>query len=109
MRCSVRAVRREGSGIRAERLSLRRQAPMDLSAPPDPSLARQDFAARVVRTLVNEGDARIAVIDNDGKAAMVRCSERLFDVLAQDHPIVGVYKFGVRVRDVMEDLKAAGL
>jgi hypothetical protein len=51
----------------------------------------------------------VAVIDEHGKPAMVKCSEALFGVLSKDHPIVGVYKPGASVRDVIDDLKAAGL
>jgi hypothetical protein len=80
----------------------------DMHAPPSVDVMRQDFAARVVRRLT-EPDARVAVIDDAGRPAMVARHERLFDVLAKDHPIVGVYAPGARVRDVIDDLKAAGL
>lgn len=76
--------------------------------PPSPEATRMEFACRLVRALVDT-NKQIAVIDDAGKAAMVYRHERLFDVLAQDHAIVGVYKFGVRVPEVVDDLKAAGL
>jgi hypothetical protein len=69
---------------------------------------RHDFANKVIRRLV-DSQARVAVINDRGNPALVNCAERLYDVLAKDHPIVGVYKSGARVRDVVDDLKAAGL
>lgn len=69
---------------------------------------RYDFAQRVVARLI-DSQARVAVINDRGRAALVNCAEQLFDTLARDHEIVGVYREGVRVRDVVDDLKAAGL
>jgi SRSO17 transposase len=76
--------------------------------PPSMEALRHDFANLVVRQLVSPA-TRVAVIDEHGKPAMVKCSEALFGVLSKDHPIVGVYKPGASVRDVIDDLKAAGL
>jgi hypothetical protein len=76
--------------------------------PPSPDAARHDFAHQVVRRLV-DSTARVAVIAEHGRPAMVDCRERLFGVLSLDHPIVGVYAEGARVPDIIEDLKAAGL
>lgn len=70
--------------------------------------SRLEFANLVVRRLAQPG-ARIAVIDERGKPALVNCREALFDTLARDHAIVGVYAEGARVKDVVDDLKAAGL
>jgi hypothetical protein len=76
--------------------------------PPSVSALRHDFATLVVRRLV-DSEARVAVINDRGRAALVDCRERLFDLLAKDHPIIGVYRAGVRVRDVIDDLRAGGL
>lgn len=78
-----------------------------LARAPDPHARRQDFAARVVRRLATT--PRVAVIDDGGKPALVDCAERLYDLLAKDHPIVGVYAAGARIKHVIEDLEAAGL
>lgn len=87
--------------------------PDDLPANPPPLPAspeadRLRLAARVVAQLAEPG-ARVAVIDDRGRAALVNCRERLYDVLAKDHAIVGVYAPGARMNDVIDDLKAAGL
>jgi hypothetical protein len=83
------------------RLPLHRQ-------PPSEESLRHDFANLVIRRLTAP-DARVGVINEHGRPAMLDCRERLFEHYAKDHPIVGVYKPGARVRDVIEDLKAAGL
>lgn len=69
---------------------------------------RHDFANRVVRWLAEPG-TRVAVIDEHGRPAVVNVREPLYELLAQDHPIVGIYQAGARIKDVIEDLKAAGL
>lgn len=79
-----------------------------LKAPSPRNVLRHDFANLVVRKLAVP-EARLAVIDEGGKPAVVSCSERLYDLLSKDHPIVGVYTAGARVRDIIEDLKASGL
>lgn len=79
-----------------------------LLRPASPDAARHDFANLVVRMLVDAG-VEVAVIAEHGRPAVVRTSDHLYSVLAKDHDIVGVYKAGARVRDVIEDLKAAGL
>jgi hypothetical protein len=61
-----------------------------------------------VRWLADPG-AQVAVISEHGRPAMVSVREPLYELLSKDHPIVGVYKTGARVRDVIDDLKAAGL
>ena len=76
--------------------------------PPTIGSLRHDFANLVIRQLTAPG-ARVAVIDDNGKPAVVRCNELLYDLLSKDHPIVGIYTPGARVRDVIDDLKAAGL
>jgi hypothetical protein len=76
--------------------------------PPSPESLRHDFATRVVRHLTEPG-ARVAVIDEQGRPAIVSCAEPLYELVSRDHPIVGVYIAGARVRDVIDDLKAAGL
>lgn len=76
--------------------------------PPSPDAKRQDFANRVVRRLI-DSSARIAVISEHGRPALVDCRERLYETLSKDHPIIGVYRAGARVTDIIEDLKAAGL
>lgn len=74
----------------------------------NPHAARQDFAAKVVRRLIDPG-VRVAVLDEHGRPALVNCSDRLYEVLAKDHPIVGIYAQGALIPDVIDDLKAAGL
>ncbi len=76
--------------------------------PPTADSYRHDFAHRVVRRLADNG-ARLAVIEDHGRPAMVDCRERLYELLSKDHAIVGVYASGARVKDIMDDLKAAGL
>jgi len=76
--------------------------------PPSPEAMRHDFANLVVRRLITPG-ARIAVIEEHGRPALVSCAERLYELLSKDHPIVGVYTVGAVVKDVVDDLKAAGL
>lgn len=76
--------------------------------PPSVDALRMEFANRVVRRLV-DSSLRMAVISEHGRPAMVDCGELLYELLARDHPIVGVYKAGARAVDVIEDLKAAGL
>jgi hypothetical protein len=76
--------------------------------PVSASSARHDFANLVIRQLTAAG-ARVAVVDDAGKPALVHCNEMLYEVLGRDHPIVGVYTPGASVRDVIDDLKAAGL
>ncbi|HQR22434.1 MAG TPA: hypothetical protein PKV98_16320 [Burkholderiaceae bacterium] len=71
-------------------------------------MLRQDFACRVVRRLIDV-EARIAVISDRGRPALVDCREPLYEMLARDHEIVGVYKCGARVPEIIDDLKAAGL
>lgn len=73
----------------------------------DPHSLRQDFASKVIRRLA--GASRVAVIEEHGRPAMVDCSERLYELLAKDHPIVGVYTPDARIKHVIEDLEAAGL
>jgi hypothetical protein len=85
----------------AARIPLHRQ-------PVSPSSLRHDFANLVIRQLTAPS-ARVAVVNDAGKPALVRCNEMLYEVLGRDHPIVGVYTPGASVRDVIEDLKAAGL
>lgn len=87
--------------------SAERSLPL-LQRPVSAESLRHDFASRVIRHLVAPG-ARGAVIDEHGRPALVSCSEPLYELYAQDHPIVGVYTAGARVRDVIDDLKAAGL
>lgn len=76
--------------------------------PPSISSLRHDFANMVIRRLVDPS-VRIAVISDRGRPALVDCRERLYDLLSKDHPIVGVYAAGARVRDVIDDMKATGL
>jgi hypothetical protein len=72
------------------------------------SSRRHDFATLVVRRLVDSA-ARVAVINDRGRPALVNCKERLYELLAKDHPLVGIYQSGARVRDIVDDLKASGL
>lgn len=82
--------------------------PLDLShRPADAFALRQDFAAKVIRRLINS--IRVAVINEHGRPALVCCNEQLYDLLCKDHPIVGVYAAGARMHEVIDDLKAAGL
>lgn len=104
----------EGSGSRTwgprwRRVPVNTAAPpVDLAhRPPDPHAARQDFAAKVVRRLTDT--SRVAVINEHGRPALVDCCERLYELLAKDHDIVGVYAAGARIKHVIEDLEAAGL
>lgn len=76
--------------------------------PPSVDAQRNEFAHRVVRRLTDNG-ARIAVIEEHGRPALVDCRERLYELLQKDHAIVGVYAAGARVPDIIDDLKAAGL
>jgi hypothetical protein len=76
--------------------------------PSSPQDDRLRLAARVVARLADPG-SRVAVINDHGRAALVNCREMLFDVLAKDHAIVGVYAPGAQINDVIEDLQAAGL
>jgi hypothetical protein len=76
--------------------------------PPSVSSLRHEFANLVIRRLV-DSSVRVAVIDDRGRPALVNCGERLYELLSKDHPVVGVYASGARVRDVIDDLKAAGL
>jgi hypothetical protein len=66
-------------------------------------------AAFLVMARVATPGRRVALVLDDNRPALVSCHEQLFDVLAKDHPIVGVYTFGATVQDVMDDLKACGL
>lgn len=74
---------------------------------PLPFTEHRRFANLVVERIATVG--RVAVIDAYGRPALVSCRERLFEVLARDHDIVGVYGAGARAADVLEDLQAAGL
>jgi hypothetical protein len=76
--------------------------------PPSPESLRHDFANLVIRRLTAP-EARVAVVEEHGRPALLDCRERLFDLYSKDHPLVGVYKPGARVRDVIDDLKAAVL
>lgn len=76
--------------------------------PPNPELQRVEFASRVIRYLVDP-HVRIAVLDEHGRPALVKCTDGLYEVLAKDHPIVGIYAQGALIPDVIDDLKAAGL
>jgi hypothetical protein len=76
--------------------------------PPNPELQRIEFASLVIRKLVDP-EARVAVLDEHGRPALVSCKERLYELLASDHPIVGIYAQGASIPDVIDDLKAAGL
>lgn len=67
-----------------------------------------EFAALVIRRLATNA-TRMAVVNESGRPAMVACNERLFDLIAKDHPIVGVYTAQARLRDIYDDLRAAGL
>jgi hypothetical protein len=96
----VRVPKFAGAGAPLTLPALRRQ-------PADPSALRQDFASRVVRRLA--GAARIAVIADRGRPAMVNCTDGLYELLAKDHPIVGVYTADARIKHIIEDLEAAGL
>jgi hypothetical protein len=73
-----------------------------------PEVLRLRAAFLVVARLATPG-RRVALVLDDNRPALVNCNEQLFDVLAKDHPIVGVYTFGATVQDVIDDLKAAGL
>lgn len=103
----ISPVRHPGLGLRAARHN-----PVDICVPPVPAAtapqARQAFAVLVIRQLVDP-HVRVAVVDCDGRAGYVRCSERLFSIWQRDHDLVGVYAQGASVRDVIEDLLAAGL
>lgn len=77
------------------------------SRPVDPHSLRQDFASKVIRRLMTA--AKVAVIEEHGRPALVDCSERLYELLAQDHLIIGVYDARARIKHVIEDLEAAGL
>lgn len=75
---------------------------------PEPELQRIEFASLVVRKLIDPA-VRVAVINEHGRAALVNCREGLYETLARDHPIVGIYAQGAVIPDVIDDLKAAGL
>lgn len=97
--------RRPATGVRVlrDRVALRCEP-----LPPDPRLQRIEFASLVVRRLMEPG-ARVAVLVDCGRPALVQCGEWLYERLAPDHELVGVYAPGARVQDVLEDLEAAGL
>jgi hypothetical protein len=75
---------------------------------PPVEAARLEFAYLVVRRLL-DSSVRMAVINEHGRPAMVNCRERLYETLSRDCPIIGVYCEGARARDIVDDLKAAGL
>lgn len=87
-------------------LAFATHAPSSTSS--ETAYARRTFAALVVKRLAFDC-ARLAVVNEHGRPAIVTRADPFYDLLSQDHPIVGVYTAGIRIPEIVADLEAAGL